>query len=101
LKPIYDKIVVKMKNTQEIHSETGLVYQKDMSQTSNTTLVAEIVAVGDGRLLSDGSIVPLKVKVGDNIVISKHQGESFSDGKNEYTILSESHVLSIIEDDNQ
>lgn len=101
LKPIYDRIVLKMMNTQEVKSETGLVYQKDLSQSSTTTLVAEVVAVGEGRLLQDGSILPLIVKVGDKVIVSKHQGESYSDGKDEYTILSESAVLSIIKEDNE
>lgn len=99
MKPIYDKIVLKMMDIQEVHSETGLVYQKDMSQSSNSTLVAEVVAVGQGRLLADGTVLPLLVKVGDKVIISKHQGESYNDGKQDYTIVSESHILSIIEGD--
>lgn len=84
---------------QEVHSETGLVYQKDMSQSSNSTLVAEVVAVGEGRLLASGEVLPLKINVGDKVIISKHQGESFNDGKQDYTIVSESHILSVIEED--
>lgn len=99
LKPIYDKIVLKMLDVQEVKSETGLVWEKDMSQYSNTTLIGEIVAVGEGRLLADGNIIPMKVKVGDRVIISKHQGESYNDGINDYTIVSESAVLSIIEED--
>lgn len=99
MKPIYDKIVLKMMDIQEVHSETGLVYQKDMSQSSNSTLVAEVVAVGKGRLLASGEVLPLLVKVGDKVIISKHQGESYNDGKQDYTIVSESHILSIIEED--
>lgn len=88
-----------MIDIQEVRSETGLVYQKDMSQSSNSTLVAEIVAVGEGRLLASGEVLPLKVKVGDKVIISKHQGESFNDGRQDYTIVSESHILSVIEED--
>lgn len=99
LKPIYVKIVLEMKDIQEIKSETGLVYHKDMSQVNNTTLLATVVAVGEGRLLSDGSVKPLIVKVGDTVVVSKHQGESFNDGKKDYTIVSESHILSIVNEE--
>ena len=89
-----------MIDIQEVKTETGLIYQKDMSQSSNSTLVAEVVSVGEGRLLSDGTILPLKVKVGDKVIISKHQGESFNDGVQDYTIVSESHILSKIEEEN-
>lgn len=98
-KPIYDKVVLEMIDIQEVKSETGLVYQKDMSSSKNTTLVANVIAVGEGRLTSDGNVIPMKVKVGDTVVIPKHQGESYNDGKKDYTIVSESHILSILEED--
>lgn len=97
--PLYDKIVIKNANKQEIKSESGLTYTRNMSISTNTTLLAEVVAVGEGRLLGDGTIIPLKVKVGDKVLYSKHQGESFDDGKEQYTILSESGILAIIQEE--
>ena len=100
LKPLYEKIVVKLQNKQEIESKvTGLTYMKDMSITANSTMVGEVIAVGEGRLMTDGTIVPLRVKVGDTILFSKLTGESYNDGKNDYTILSESNVLSILKEE--
>lgn len=101
MKPIYDKVVLKMTDIQEVTSETGLEWHRDMSQSQNSTLIAEVVAVGDGRLLQDGSLLPLKVDVGDKVIISKHQGESFNDGKQDYIIVSESHILSIIKEEKE
>lgn len=98
-KPLYEKIVVQMLNKQEIQSETGLTFTKNLSLTNHTTIKGKVVAVGDGRLMSDGTLVPLKVKVGDTVIFSKMQGESYEDGKSEYTILSESNILAIIEED--
>lgn len=98
-KPIYDKVVLEMLDIQEVKSETGLIYQKDMSSSKNTTLVANVVAVGEGRLTADGNIIPMKVKVGDIVVIPKHQGESYNDGKKDYTIVSESHILTVLKED--
>lgn len=96
LKPLYEKIVVKNLNVQEIKSKSGLVYNKNMSLNNNTTIVAEVVAIGCGRLLTNGEIIPLKVNVGDKIIYSKIQGESYSDGEEEYTIISESNILAIL-----
>ena len=67
-----------------------------MSISSNTTMVGKVVAVGDGRLMSDGTLVPLKVKVGDRVLFSKIQGESYNDGENDYTILSEQSIMAIL-----
>lgn len=99
LMPLYEKIVIKMPSAQELKSEAGLTFTRDLSKNVNTTLEGEVVAVGNGRLLADGNIVPMTVKVGDKIVFSKMQGESYNDGKNEYTILSEANVLAIVKED--
>lgn len=100
LKPLYEKIVVEIADKQELVSKSGLTFTKNMSISGHTTMKGKVIAVGEGRLLQDGTIVPMKVKVGDTIVYSKMQGESYDQGDKEYTILSESHVLAIIEEDN-
>lgn len=96
LKPLYEKIAVTIDDKQEVVSNTGLSYTKNMSISSNTTMVGKVVAVGDGRLMSDGTLVPLKVKVGDRVLFSKIQGESYNDGENDYTILSEQSIMAIL-----
>ena len=99
LKPLYEKIVVKLKDKQEIESNAGIVISVDMSSNKNTVMKAEVVAVGEGRLLQDGTVVPLKVKVGDTVIYSKIQGESYNDGNEDYTILSDSNILAILEEE--
>lgn len=100
LKPLYEKIVIEIDDKQEIKSATGLSYTKNMSISANSTMIGKVVAVGEGRLLSDGTIVPLKVKVGDKVVFSKMQGDNYNDGSKDYTIISESMILLILEGDN-
>ena len=100
LKPLYEKIVIEIDDKQEIKSATGLSYTKNMSISANSTMVGKVVAVGEGRLLNDGTIISMKVKVGDKIVFSKMQGDNYNDGNKDYTILSESMVLLILEGDN-
>ena len=99
LEPLYDRIVVELSDKQELKSETGLTYVKNMSVSNNTTMIGKVVAVGNGRLMSDGTVVPLIVKVGDTVVFSKMQGESFNDGSSDFTILSEAHILTILKED--
>lgn len=99
LMPLYDKIVVEIDDKQDIKSATGLTYTKDMSISKNTTMVGKVAAVGDGRLLQDGTIIPLVVKVGDRVVYSKMQGENYNDGEKDYTILSESCIIAILKEE--
>ena len=96
--PLYDKIVVKMENKQEVKSGK-LTYVKNLSTSANSTIMGKVVAVGEGRMLADGTLKSLRLRVGDIVLFSKMQGESFDDGINEYTILSESSVLAIVKED--
>ena len=98
LKPLYDKIAIIIDDKQELKSSTGLSYTKNLGTSAFTTIVGRVAAVGEGRLLTDGSIVPMKVKVGDKVLFSKMQGESYNDGKDEYTLLSEANVIAILEE---
>lgn len=97
--PLYDKIIVKLDNKQEIKSKAGLQYIQNMSLHNNTVNKGIIVAKGEGRLLADGNIVPLKVNIGDTVLFSKMQGESYDNGEDNYIILSESNILSIIQEE--
>ena len=99
LRPLYDKIVVEIADKQEMTSETGLTYTKNMSISNNTTMVGRVVAVGNGRLMADGTIIPLKVNIDDMVLFSKMQGESYNDGKKDYIIISEAHILTILEEE--
>lgn len=99
LTPLYEKIVVDIDGKQELETEAGLTITLDMSSSKNTTMKGTVVAVGDGRLLQDGTILPLKVKTGDKVIFSKMQGESYTDGNKEYTILSESSILAIVKEE--
>ena len=98
VKSLYDKVVLNIDAKQEIVASNGLSYVKNMSLSNNTTMIGKVVAVGEGRLLANGSIVPMKVKVGDRVLYSKMQGESYNDGESDLVILSESCILAILED---
>lgn len=100
LKPLYERIAVIIEDKQEVVSKAGLTYTKNMSISANTTMTARVVAVGEGRLMADGTIVPLKVKVGDKILYSKMQGESYNDGTDDYVLLAEQNVIAVLEEDN-
>jgi len=57
----------------------------------------KVVAVGEGKVLENGNIVPLKVKKGDKVLFSKYgPSEIKVDGK-EYLIAKDEDILAIIE----
>jgi chaperonin GroES len=58
---------------------------------------AEVVAVGSGRVLENGTRVPLAVKPGDKVLVGKWSGTDVKIDGEEYLILKEDEVLGILQ----
>ena len=92
LKPLRDKIVVKVKEVEEKTSE-GIILASSQKEAPSEGVV---IAVGTGKL-KKGDRVALEVKVGDNIVFSKYSGTELKHEGADYLILREDDVLVVIE----
>ncbi len=95
LKPLADRVVVKPIQAEE-KTKGGIVLPdtaKDKPQEG------EVIAVGTGRILDNGTKVPLEVKVGDRVVYSKYSGSEIKIDGEEYLIIRESDVLAIRQKD--
>jgi len=57
----------------------------------------EVMAVGTGRIMDDGTVVALQVQVGDTVLFSKYGGTEVKIGGEEYIILREDDVLAVLE----
>ena len=93
LRPLSTKIVVKPSDEEETTS--GGILLPDAAKKKPTE--GRVVAVGIGRTLDDGKVVPLSVKVGDVVVYSKYGGTDVKLEGVEYAILDEDQVYAIKE----
>jgi chaperonin GroES len=93
IKPLGDKMVVKPV-TAEQKLASGIVLPETASEKPQH---AEVLAVGDGRLLDNGTKVPMEVKVGDKVLYSKYSGTEFKYNDEELLILSERDVHAILQ----
>jgi chaperonin GroES len=59
---------------------------------------AKVVAVGDGKKLEDGKVLPMPVKVGDVVLMDKYAGQEVSIDDEEYMILKADDIIAIIEE---
>jgi chaperonin GroES len=57
----------------------------------------EVVAVGKGKRLEDGQIVPLDVVAGDRILFGKYSGSEFKLDGEEYMVMREDEILGILD----
>jgi chaperonin GroES len=93
IRPLGDKIVVEV--LEEEDKTPGGIYLPDTAKKKPQQ--GKVVAVGEGRLLEDGTRAKMSVKVGDRVLFSKYGGNEVEiDGK-EYTILDEDQVYAIIQ----
>jgi chaperonin GroES len=92
--PLHDRIVVKRIEDKNETLQNGL-YIPDSAKEKPQE--AEVVAIGKGKRLEDGKIIPLDVQVGDRILFGKYSGSDIKINGNEYLIMREDEVLGILE----
>ena len=92
LKPIGDKVIVQRLGSAE-KTKTGL-YLPDTAQEKPQE--GRVVAVGSGRTLKDGRVVPLTVKPGERIIFGKYSGSEIKLEDKEYVFLGEDDILAIV-----
>lgn len=91
LKPLADRVVVKVISAQE-KTQGGIVLPDTAKEKPQ---VAEVVAVGAGRILDNGNRLAPEVKVGDKVIFSKYSGTEVKIDGVEYLILREGDILAI------
>jgi chaperonin GroES len=93
IRPLSDRIVVtRVKQTDQMQ---GSLHIPDSAKEKPQE--AEVTAVGKGKRLDDGKVMPLDVKVGDRVLIGKYSGNEIKLDGQEYLIIREDEVLGIIE----
>jgi len=93
VRPLYVRIVVKRIEQEE--QKVGGLFIPDSAKEKPQE--GEVVAVGKGKRLEDGSVVPLDVEVGDRILFGKYSGSDIKLDAEEYMIMREDEVLGILE----
>ena len=93
IRPLNDRIVVKPVAKEE-KTAMGIIIPDSAKQEAPSK--GTVVAVGQGRY-EDGDLIPMTVKVGDEVLFSKYGFDEIKVDGQEYYILSESSVLAIVQ----
>ena len=94
IRPLHDRVVVR-RNEEESTSAGGIVLPGSAKEKPNQ---GEVIAVGNGKVLDNGDVRKLDVKVGDVVVFGKYAGSDTIDVEGEeLVILSESDIKAVIE----
>ena len=93
LKPIGDKIIVE-RIEAETKTKGGIVLPDAAKEKPKE---GKIIAVGEGKLMDNGTRVAPSVKVGDRVIFSSFAGNEVKVNDKEYLIMSEEDILAVIE----
>lgn len=93
IRPLYDHVVVRRLESST-KSAGGIVIPDSASEKPNR---GEVLAVGPGKLLDNGTLRELSVKPGDQVLFSKYSANEVKIDGEEVLILKESDILGILE----
>jgi chaperonin GroES len=91
LKPLGDRYIVKVLEKEE-KTAGGIVLPDKAKEKPQ---VGEIVAVGTGKTLDDGTKVQMELKAKDKVVFSKYAGSEVKIDGEEYLILRQDDILAV------
>lgn len=93
IRPLHDRVVVRRKEEEE-KTSGGIVLPGSAKEKPNQ---GEVIAVGNGRVLDNGEVRPVDVKVGDVVVFGKYAGSDTIEVEGEeLVILSEGDIKAVL-----
>jgi len=93
LTPLSDNVVIKTLNQEET-TKSGIIIPDTINKEKPEQ--GEIIAVGPGKMLDNGQLAPMEVKVGDKIIFKKYSPDEFKIDNEEVLILSQSDIIAIL-----
>ena len=92
VRPLHDRLLVR--RIEENETAKGGIIIPDTAKEKPQE--GKVIAVGNGKILENGTKVPLDVKAGDKILFGKYSGTDIKIDGQEYLILREDEVLAIV-----
>ena len=93
IRPLHDRVVIR--RTEEERTSPGGIVIPDAA--AEKPIKAEVVAVGNGKLLDNGEVRALDLKVGDNVLFGKYSGTEVKVDGEEVVVMREDDVMAVIE----
>ena len=92
LRPLHDRLVVKRLDNER-KTASGIVIPDNAAEKPDQ---GEVLAIGNGKIMEDGKVRALDVKVGDKILFGKYSGQTVKVDGEELLVLREDDVMAVI-----
>mgnify|MGYP001609543949 FL=1 len=93
IRPLHDRVIVK--RLEEVRTTaSGIVIPDTAAEKPDQ---GEIIAIGNGKVLEDGTVRKLEVKVGDKVLFGKYSGQAVKVDGDELLVMREEDIMGVIE----
>ena len=93
IRPLHDRVIIK-REEEERTSAGGIVIPDSATEKP---IRGKVVAVGNGKVLDDGSVRKVDVKKGDNVLFGKYSGTEIKMDGEELLVMREEDIMAVIE----
>jgi len=93
IRPLHDRVIVK-RLEEERKTASGIVIPDTAAEKPDQ---GEIVAVGKGKVMDDGKVRALEVKVGDRVLFGKYSGQTVKVEGDELLVMREEDIMGVVE----
>jgi len=93
IRPLHDRVIVK-RMEEERTSPGGIVIP---DAATEKPIKGEVIAAGNGKILENGDVRPLDVKVGDTVLFGKYSGTEVKVDGDELLVMKEDDIMAVIE----
>ncbi len=93
LRPLHDRVILKRLEEEKI-SAGGIVIPDSAAEKP---MRGEVIAAGTGKILEDGKVRPIAVKIGDKVLFGKYSGTEVKVDGEELLVMREEDIIAVIE----
>ena len=93
IRPLHDRVIVKRIEAERT-TASGIVIPDSAGEKPDQ---GEIVSVGTGKIMDDGKIRPLALKVGDRVLFGKYSGQTVKVDGDELLVMREEDIMGVVE----
>ena len=93
LRPLHDRVIVE-RLEQETKTASGIVLPEAAAEKPDQ---GEVLAIGTGKVMEDGKVTPLDVKVGDRVLFGKYAGQTVRVQGEELLVMREEDIMGVNE----
>ena len=93
IRPLHDRVIVR-RMEEERTSAGGIVIPDSATEKP---IQGEIIAIGKGKILENGEVLPLDVKAGDKVLFGKYSGTEVKVNGEDLLVMREEDIMGVIE----